>query len=174
VLVHALKSVHSTLSVVRPRCARSPRHFTRRCLAEPHPVHAHHRALAGRGRLGLTVAWSRLGHSGRGTCCQPRGAAAARARVEWPPLAPLPSPVLTWLPRLDVALPSGHATLSLYHVPPGRRLTEPSSPFRLGFSSLSPWPTGRTIAYGKETNSRQVFTSTPSPLSVLDNQPHSA
>jgi hypothetical protein len=93
----------------------------------------HRRALVGRGRIGLAVAWSCFGHSGRSTCCQPRGAAAARACIERPPLAPLPSPVLAWPPRLDTALPSGHTTLSHCHVPPGRRLTEPSPPFR-------PWP----------------------------------
>jgi hypothetical protein len=67
--------------------------------------------VAGRGRLGLAVAWSCLGHSGRNTCCQPRGAVAARVRVERPPLAPMPSPALARPPRLHAALPSGHATL---------------------------------------------------------------
>jgi hypothetical protein len=64
--------------------------------------------LAGRDRLGLTVAWSRLGHSGRGTCCQPHGAAAARALSghRWPRCPPLRSHGR----RRDASLPGSHAT----------------------------------------------------------------
>jgi hypothetical protein len=101
--VRALKSVHRMSSVGFPECARSPRRRTRRCQAEQHPVHAHRRALVGRGLLGLTVARLCLGHSGR----------SSRGR----PVVTLLCPTVT--PRYLIAM-----------FPPGRGLTELHLPFR--------------------------------------------
>jgi hypothetical protein len=42
----------------------------------------------------------------------------------------------------------------------------------LAFSSLSPWPTGRSIDYGREITSSQFLSSMSSPIGALVNRPY--